>query len=158
MPRVTVDHPRLRRRRSTVPRVPVVRAPGAVLSGSHGGPAVAAALTDVVRPLPSLRTQPAGPGGAVIADVTAPLGELVLLAVALPGPVTAVPGVDGSLWLDAATAVPVAVGVPQTGAPVQHAINVPNTPALLAARFCWQAVAWSATDGLRASNPSTLAL
>ena len=49
----------------------VVRAPGAALTGSHGGPAVAAALTDVVRPLPSLRTQPAGPGGGNPVPVTA---------------------------------------------------------------------------------------
>jgi len=135
----------------------VVRAPGAALSGSHGGPAVATTLTDVVRPLPSLHTQPARPGGTVTADVTTPVGETVLLAVALPGRVTAVPGVNGSLWLDTATMVPLAVGVPRAGAPLQHDIKVPNMPSLIAVRFCWQAIAWSPTNGLRLSNPSTLA-
>jgi len=135
----------------------VVRDPSPVLAGSNGGGAVGAGIVDIVRPLPSLRTVSAPPGGTVHADVTTPLGELVLLAVALPGPVLAVPGVDGTFWLDPGTAFLATFGIPQPGAPVQHSIAVPSGPALVGARFAWQAVAYSAADGLRASNPSTYA-
>lgn len=135
----------------------IVRDPSAVVTGSNGGPPVAAGLTSVLRPLPSLRTVPAPPGGTVTADVTTPLGEVVLLAVSLPGPVTTVPGIDGSFRLDPATATMLAIGVPATGVPVTHSIAVPNNQALVGARFAWQAVAWSAANGLRASNPSLYA-
>jgi hypothetical protein len=135
----------------------VVRGPQAVLTGSNGGSAVAATLVDVVRPLPSLRTISAPPGGVVHADVTTPVGELVMLALALPGPVLPVPGIDGTFRLDPATAAVVALGVPQSSAPVTHAIAVPNTQAMVGALWAWQAVAWSAADGLRVSNPSIYA-
>ncbi|MGE0143700.1 MAG: hypothetical protein AB7I19_18180 [Planctomycetota bacterium] len=132
----------------------VVRTPEAVLTGG----AAVGGTTDIVLPMPSLHTQPAGPGGTVVADITTPVGEIVLLALSLPGPVTAVPGVEGRLWVDAATAVLLTGGVPQPGVPLRHAIHVPNMPSLVAARLCCQAIAWSPIDGLRLSNASTLSL
>jgi hypothetical protein len=66
-----------------------------------------------------------------------------------------VPGVDGAFWLDPATAALMTFGIPQPGVPVQYSIAVPPGPGLVSARFTWQAVAFSAADGLRASNPST---
>lgn len=133
----------------------VVRDPSANVVGFNGGPPVMG--TDIVRPLPSLHTVAAPPGGTVTADVTTPIGELVLLALSLPGPVTTVPGIDGSFRLDAAMATMQTLGVPAANAPVTHSIAVPNHPELIGARFTWQAIAWSAAHGLRASNPSLYA-
>jgi hypothetical protein len=130
----------------------VVREPSAVVVGSSGGAAVASAILDVVRPLPSLHT--ASTPGAMQADVTTPIGETTLLAFGLPGAVTTVPGVDGTLWLDPTLAFLIALGVPQPGAPLQYSIAVPPALPLLGVRFAWQAVADSAAHGLRFSNPS----
>jgi hypothetical protein len=135
----------------------VERDPSPSVLGSNGASGVDPGMLDVVRPLPSLRTVPASPGGTVFADVTTPIGELVLLALSLPGPVTTVPGVDGAFWLDGTTATLMTLGVPQAGVPVQFSIAVPAGPGLISARFTWQAVAYSTADGLRASNPSTYA-
>jgi hypothetical protein len=135
----------------------VERDPSPSVLGSNGASGVDPGMLDVVRPLPSLRTMPASPGGTVFADVTTPIGELVLLALSLPGPVTTVPGVDGAFWLDGGTATLMTLGVPQPGVPVQFSIAVPPGPGLVGARFTWQAVAYSAANGLRASNPSTYA-
>lgn len=132
----------------------VVREPSAVIVGSNGGPAVASTILDVVRPLPSLHT--VSTPGALQADVTTPIGEITLLAFGLPGTVTTVPGIDGTLWLDPAMAFLVALGAPQPGVPLQYSIAVPPALPLLGVHFAWQAVADSAAHGLRFSNPSIL--
>jgi hypothetical protein len=135
----------------------VVRTPEAVLSGSQGGPPVAPALVDIVRPLPSLRVISAPPGGVVTADVTTPTGELVVLAFGLPMPPFAVPGFDGALWLDPTALVVASFGVPLSGQPVTASLAVPLIPSLVGQRFGWQSVAWSPADGFRFGNPSIYA-
>jgi hypothetical protein len=135
----------------------VVRDPSPTVTPSNGAPVVVAPLTDVVKPLPSLRTLAGPPGGTVTVDVTTPIGEPVLLAISLPGTPTQAQGVDGQLWLAAPSLLVVTVGVPQPGAPMAFTIPVPAVPTLVAFRFTWQAIAWNPNDGLRASNASTYA-
>jgi hypothetical protein len=135
----------------------VLRTTLASVVGVYGSGGVANGLTDLLRPLPSLRTQSAAPGGTVHADVTTPIGGLVLLALALPGPAQTVPGIDGASWLDPSTATLMAVGSPGFGQPVRCSVAVPSGPGLVGARFGWQAFAWVPASGLFASNPSLYA-
>ena len=136
----------------------VVRTPQAVLLGSQGGAAVDAILSDTIRPLPSLRTIGAPPGGTMTVDVTTPPGELVILGFSTPMPPIAVPGFDGALWLDPASLVLVTAGVPQPAQPLTATVAVPPIASLVGQRFGWQAAAWSAADGFRFGNPSIFAL
>ncbi|HEX6811004.1 MAG TPA: hypothetical protein VF384_05205 [Planctomycetota bacterium] len=136
----------------------VVRSPQAVLFGSQGGAAVAASVSDTIRPLPSLRTITAPPGGTMVAEVTTPPGELVVLVFGAPMPPIAVPGFDGALWLDPTSVVLAAAGVPLAGQPLTTAAAVPPIASLVGQRFGWQALAWSPADGFRFGNPSIFAL
>lgn len=132
----------------------VVHGAATVLLPSGGAAPLAAGLTGIQRELPSLRTVVGPPGGAVQAVVTTPLGEAVLLAFALPGATTAIPGFDGETWLSPPTAVLQAVGVPMAGAPVASTVAIPLLPALQGEWFGWQAIAWSPAAGFRFGNPS----
>jgi hypothetical protein len=136
----------------------IVRSPEAVLVGSNGGPAVAAGLTDIVRPLPSLRTISAPPGGIVQVDVTTPVGEIVFVFFGRPSVAPlGIPGFDGTFGLDPGSALLATAGVPQTGVPVVMSLQVPSLPIFVGERYAWQALAWSAPDGFRFSNASTYA-
>lgn len=133
----------------------LVRTPDATLVPTNGGPAVAPAVTDVIRALPSLRSLDAPPGGIVQANISTPVGELVFGALALPIAPVVVPGIDGTLWIDPTAMIVTFAGVPIASLPVQTSFAIPNDPTLSGLRFVWQALALDpAAGGLRLSNPS----
>ncbi len=125
----------------------------AVVLVSHAANAIAAGITVQVLTMPAVLATSASPGGTLQAAAASPIGGFVALILGLPGPPVQVFGIPEAFWIDPATAICPAFGVPQSGAPLTAAIPLPNQPGLLGARVAWQAVAAEGA-GLTASNPS----
>ena len=74
--------------------------------------------------VPALTGSGAAPGGDVTATVFSPPGDLVVLAIALPGNPLVVPGF-GCLWVDLSTILPIASTVQGPGAHWTVKVPVP---------------------------------
>lgn len=112
---------------------------------------VAPTVTAVAQEMPAL-TSTFVPGAAT-ASLAGALGHFGVIGVALPGPVTALPGIDGALWVDAASFFPVAFGVVGAGAPVTAQLPWNGGP-VPAVRATWQALTFAPSGTLHLSNPS----
>lgn len=95
--------------------------------------------------------------GTAAAQLAGAVGHLGVIAISLPGPVVAVPGITDRLWLDTANFIPVASGLVGAGAPLQAQLSwtpgvVQGVPAL------WQALTFDPAGALHLSNPSLVVL
>lgn len=151
----------------SVPGVPDARAidgtgtlrihPGATLT-TAASPAIGPAIASQFVEMPRLRLlyTSVSPGGTIVAEALASVGDLALLLAGLPGPPLTVPGIVDPVWIDPAVFAVAGVGTIGTSGPamsVAGSIAVPNQPGMLGTRIGWQCVAWNGTS-LEASNPT----
>lgn len=120
--------------------------PRVSLAGNASGPQ---AGTDV---MPQLLGAGAPPGGMLTATVWTEAGDLVILAVGLPGPSITLPGLQDPFWIDPAVHVYVAIGV-QVLFPVSVNVAVPFSPSFLGVRLNWGAACQGPVTGFQATNP-----
>lgn len=121
--------------------------PSIALPAVPFGPTIVA----VAEAMPALTSGYAA--SAATASLAGALGHFGVICVGLPGPVLTVPGIDGALWVHAASLFPVAFGPVDTGAPLQA--QLPWTPGPVpGVRALWQALTFAPTGTLHLSNPS----
>jgi hypothetical protein len=108
-------------------------------------------ITAIAEPMPALTSsfQP----GAAVASLRGAIGHFGVVGVALPGPVLAVPGIDGALWVDAGTFFPVAFGVVGSTTSVDAALPWSGGQ-VAGVRAVWQALTFAPAGTLHLSNPS----
>ncbi|MCA8950654.1 MAG: hypothetical protein KDE27_14225 [Planctomycetes bacterium] len=126
--------------------------PASVLTGLAGP---TSGLTPQVGAMPHLLATGAPPGGTLTATTATEDGDLVALAVGLPGPTTTtVPGISDPFWFGMNTYFAHTIGVQQSGTPVSGAIAVPSATAFEGVELVWHAVCYGAATGLQNSNPA----
>ena len=133
--------------------LPCILGPGVVRRGPAAttvGPIANATVIPV--PENALLTSPAVTGVPMVSTLRTTSGALAALALGLPGPVTVLPGIDGSLWLDASS-LGLAAAVVATG-PVSTTVQVPANPLLVGLTFGWQAITFEPNTGFSLSNPA----
>ena len=93
--------------------------------------------------------------GLARATVAGAPGHLVVAAVALPGSLVSLPGLD-AIWLDLATFTPIGVGVLGTS---PFIAQMPWTPGVVpGVRAVFQALTFDPAAGFAFSNPSFVLL
>lgn len=103
--------------------------------------------------MPWLTGTSAPSGGSLGATVLTEDGDLVILAVGLPGPSVMVPGLQDPLWLDPGAHVFAAIGVQQAGTPVTGSVPVPVGNAFRGLHLNWGAACHGPVTGFQATNP-----
>lgn len=110
-------------------------------------------ITAQFLPMPRLTALGAAPGGTLQATVATQNGDLVVLAVGLPGAPTSLPGFQDAFWLDPAMHVFHAIGLHQAGAPVHGAVPVPNWPGLRGRHLVWHAACFGPATQQQNTGP-----
>lgn len=126
--------------------------PRVVLGGAFGYPTNGPQSGADVMPVLTAASAPAG--GTLQAAATTENGDLVVLAVGLPGPTTTLPGIQGAFWIEPGLHVFAAFGVQQAGTPIGASTAVPAGPAFLGLRLVWQAACYGPATGFQATNPA----
>ncbi len=105
--------------------------------------------------MPELTSASAPAGGNLGATVITEDGDLVILAVGLPGPSVTVPGLQDPFWLDPGAHVFVAIGIQQAGTPISGSIPVPGGNTFRGLHLNWGAACQGSLTGFQATNPVT---
>lgn len=132
--------------------LPCILGPGVVRRGpavTTVGPTANATVIQV--PENALVASAAVTGWPTVSTLRTTSGALAALAIALPGPVAVLPGIDGSLWLDP-NSLGLVAAVVATG-PVSTTAPVPASPLLAGSTFGWQAITFEPNTGFSLSNP-----
>jgi hypothetical protein len=116
-------------------------------------PSFAPGITAIASVMPTVTTVFAG--GQATASVAGAIGNLAAIAVALPGPLAFLPGLD-AIWLDSATFTPLAIGVLGTS-PLTAQMPWTSGP-VPAVRAVFQGLTYDPLAGFAISNPSLLIL
>src|SRR5687767_6450804 len=101
--------------------------------------------------MPWLLASSAPPGGTMGAVTRGTPGALLLLRLALPGPLLHAPGVADPFRLDPPTHLWAAFGTAQ---PLNAAVAVPAVPSLRGVELAWQAVELPLAGGWFVSQPA----
>lgn len=137
--------------------LPCILGPGVVRRGpavTTVGPTANATVIQV--PENALLASAAVTGFPTVCTLRTTSGALAALALALPGPVAVLPGIDGSLWLDP-NSLGLVAAVVATG-PVSTAAQVPASPLLVGLTFGWQAITFEPNSGFSLSNPALVTI
>jgi len=127
-------------------------APRVTLTGALGYPTQGPQSGSDV--MPQLTGTGATAGGALTASTTTEDGDLVVLAVGLPGTPTTMPGFVDEFWLDPAVHVFFAIGVQQQAAPIAGSITVPNPSSFAGLPLIWHAACFGPVTGQQNTNPT----
>lgn len=94
-------------------------------------------------------TASTGPlGGIASASVVGPAGSVAVLLAGFPAPPVALAGVEHALWLDAGSALTMAVG----SGSATGSYGVPAASWVVGVCIGWQGLAWDPSNGLQFSN------
>jgi hypothetical protein len=104
--------------------------------------------------MPQLTGAGAPPGGTLTATVETEDGDLVILAVGLPGPLISITGFADPFWLDPTAHAFVAIGTHTATSPITASVPVPSNPGFLGVCLNWQAACYGPVTGFQATNPT----
>ena len=124
-------------------------------SVTFGSMAIAPSLAATTVAMPQVVSSFAG--GQAQAVLDGPLQQLGALLVALPGPVSTLPGIVDAFWLDASSTLFLGFGVMAPGSPVTSSFPWngsfgPGIPVI------WQGLSFDVVGGFQISPPSLLVL
>lgn len=126
-----------------VPQIPMI-----------GNPLVSTYIALTRPELPSLVSTAGVPGTNLVTNRWGTPGSLYAVAIALPTPWIAFPGLGDPFWLDGASLTVEAVGIAPPVGPVGVVVPVPSQASLRGFMVAWQAADLDTTGLLRLSNPS----
>lgn len=107
------------------------------------------AIPAVITPMPAVVVNGGAIGATATAAVATDAGNLTILLLGLPGPVTSLPGIVGAFWLS-----PTAFSFHTIGlGPLTGSLTVPSNATLVGLPLVWQAVV-DQSGQLLASNPA----
>ncbi|MCR9247761.1 MAG: hypothetical protein NXI31_22265 [bacterium] len=126
--------------------------PRATVFGSSGIPVLSAG-TVATESMPALVGGSDQPGGILTATVATEVGDLVILAVGLPGPSIVVPGLQDPFWIDPVVHLFAVIGVQPVGSSLMGQVTVPGGNTFRGLRLHWGAACQGPNTGFQASNP-----
>ena len=121
---------------------------------SSSGASIGSGIRVTRRTVPYLDAQGAPLGGTVKVTLKAGAHHPFFLAVSLPGDVTSIPSLGGSVWLDLNTTVLIAAGKLDANGAYAWSIPVPIHNVLLGLALVWQGTAGPSLSQQSLSNPS----
>lgn len=133
------------------PQGTVRSAPAATIVGGVE-PGVAFAAT----PECALRVTGGALGSSVTASLVGAPGAFAALQFGELGTPISVPGFADAFWLQPASSVFLAMGVP--AAALTASVGVPANPQLVGRTFGWQGLTWQPADGFAVSNPASFSI